>query len=732
MSKVRAVPLIPDADRAQAEEFISAIHGSLDISIHVLAIRQWQLNKKDDVKNFHMTFREGFSLWEKLNKEGYNIYVNINPTDGKGRKDKNITGYPWVYFDKDEPIDVLPNIGIELSLLVETSRKKWQGFISVDGIPNEREFRKIQAWLINKYQSDKSVVNASQMMRFPGFHHVKNWPNPLLVDGKPFMSRIHQVNPENSITNSVLAALMAADSGREKVTNIQKARKSKIKEGSRNTHLTSLAGESLNHGLTRSEIFDQLCRENDTFEEPLPEQEIENIIKSSTQWDANVPVTEIRVSEQVVARHKKNFRSIPSQKIILRWTGKYWAEDYGEFNNKIISIIKELEIKTLKETDTGEVKKRVGRLLALERTNRIESIRKACMFHPDMVDEPNDYDIDPYLLNTQNGTIDIRHGGLRDHSQDDKITKITPCGYGGDCPTWIRFQHDLAQGDQSLIDFRQMIYGLAAVGENPPQKMFIEQGPTATGKTTLQEVIKAVLGPYAKTLPVTLISGHRNKSDGPSPSFADLDGIRAVFLSEFEEDATGNASALKLLNSEETISARQLYRGNQEIKIRATFYAASNFLPKFAHDDPALKRRLQIIPSTKIVDEKDQNPNLQKELICESSGILEWMVNGYRRFNSKGLQSPSAVSKATSAYWSKMDVLRHWYEDRCVFDPESQTSTAKLYFDYRDWCREENIGFNQQLSRPEFARKLSANSKLTKTRFGNPKKRGWKGIGPKY
>lgn len=241
-------------------------------------------------------------------------------------------------------------------------------------------------------------------------------------------------------------------------------------------------------------------------------------------------------------------------------------------------------------------------------------------------------------------------------------------------------------------------------------------------------MIKAVLGPYAKTLPVTLISGSRSKSDAPSPSFADLDGVRAVFISEFDEDSTGNASALKLLNSEETVSARQLYRGNQEIKIRSTIYAATNFLPKFAHDDAALKRRIQIIPSTETVTEENQNPNLQKELIAEGPGILAWMVMGFQRFLSDGLQAPDSVQRATAIYWNKMDVLRHWYEDRCHFDPQYKTTTRELYENYIDWCKEAGIGLNKQLSGPEFSRNLARNPRLVKTRIGNQRLRGWAGI----
>src|SRR5207244_1120396 len=50
-------------------------------------------------------------------------------------------------------------------------------------------------------------------------------------------------------------------------------------------------------------------------------------------------------------------------------------------------------------------------------------------------------DVDPWLLNLTNGTLDLRTGKLREHRRADLITKIAPvaCDPTATAPTWDAF-----------------------------------------------------------------------------------------------------------------------------------------------------------------------------------------------------------------------------------------------------------------------------------------------------
>jgi hypothetical protein len=50
-------------------------------------------------------------------------------------------------------------------------------------------------------------------------------------------------------------------------------------------------------------------------------------------------------------------------------------------------------------------------------------------------------DADPWLLNVENGTLDLRSGELRDHHGEDLMTKLVPVCYvsGARAPVWEAF-----------------------------------------------------------------------------------------------------------------------------------------------------------------------------------------------------------------------------------------------------------------------------------------------------
>jgi len=54
---------------------------------------------------------------------------------------------------------------------------------------------------------------------------------------------------------------------------------------------------------------------------------------------------------------------------------------------------------------------------------------------------PEDFDKDNYLLNVQNGTIDLRTGELRPHRREDYITKVCPVNYDKNAKSeeWEKF-----------------------------------------------------------------------------------------------------------------------------------------------------------------------------------------------------------------------------------------------------------------------------------------------------
>lgn len=76
------------------------------------------------------------------------------------------------------------------------------------------------------------------------------------------------------------------------------------------------------------------------------------------------------------------------------------------------------------------------------------------------------FNTDPWLLNCENGIIDLRTGMLRPHAREELLTRIVPVAYYPDARSdrWLVFLDRIMSGDQDLLKFvpRAAGYSLTA------------------------------------------------------------------------------------------------------------------------------------------------------------------------------------------------------------------------------------------------------------------------------
>ena len=111
-----------------------------------------------------------------------------------------------------------------------------------------------------------------------------------------------------------------------------------------------------------------------------------------------------------------------------------------------------------------------------------------------------DLDSDCFALCTPEATYDLRKGmdGAHEHSPEDFITKITsvsPSHKGEEI--WQDCLNLIFQSNQELIDYVQMVCGLASIGKVYLEALIIAYGDGRNGKSTFWNVISHVLGLYS-------------------------------------------------------------------------------------------------------------------------------------------------------------------------------------------------------------------------------------------
>ena len=88
-------------------------------------------------------------------------------------------------------------------------------------------------------------------------------------------------------------------------------------------------------------------------------------------------------------------------------------------------------------------------------------------------------------------------------------------------------------GDQSLIDYVQMICGLCIVGKVYLEAMIIAYGDGRNGKSTFWNVIYKVLGSYSGNISADALTVNCKRN--VKPEMAELKGKRMIIAAELQE-----------------------------------------------------------------------------------------------------------------------------------------------------------------------------------------------------
>ncbi len=138
----------------------------------------------------------------------------------------------------------------------------------------------------------------------------------------------------------------------------------------------------------------------------------------------------------------------------------------------------------------------------------ITSILTLAKSEPGIAILPAVLDTHPWLLNCQNGTLDLRTGKLREHRHDDYLTKICPVAYdaAATCPVFEKTLSTSMGNNAGLIEFIQRAFGYSLTGSVEEQVLVLLWGTGANGKSTLVNAFLATLGPdYAMQAPDRLL-----------------------------------------------------------------------------------------------------------------------------------------------------------------------------------------------------------------------------------
>jgi putative DNA primase/helicase len=425
--------------------------------------------------------------------------------------------------------------------------------------------------------------------------------------------------------------------------------------------------------------------------------------------------TDLRNAERLIERHGQDLRYVATWGKWMAWDGRRWrVDDTGAVARAAAETVRAMVAEALegvtplrRELDEataapdGEDKDRrinVARrkLASAERlfqwavssqnASRLRAMLEVARSFAAVAVTHDRLDADPWLLNVENGAIDLRTGKLREHRREDLCTKLAPVVYDAkaSAPTWEAFLARAMGGSVELVDYLARLIGYALTGKVHEHIVGFMFGGGANGKSTCLGAVHAMLGDYASPAPRGLL--FRRHGERHETEYATLHGRRFVTCSEIEEGQAFDEALVKDLSGGDPISCRRMREDHWTFLPTHKLFLAGNHKPAVRGDDEGIWRRIRLVPWTVTIPEQERDREMLDKLRLELPGILAWAVRGCLAWQAQGLDAPTTVLEATAAYRQENDALGEFFRLYVVFEAGATVARKALRQSYQSFC----------------------------------------------
>jgi putative DNA primase/helicase len=398
-----------------------------------------------------------------------------------------------------------------------------------------------------------------------------------------------------------------------------------------------------------------------------------------TEADLSPEFSDDALALEFTERHKHELRYVAKWGSWLHWDGTWWRfEDTLKTFDLARAVARDFA-NACKDSDDKP------KIASAKTVAAIERLARADRRHAATVEQ---WDTDPWLLNTPAGIVDLRNGSISPHDARSYMTKITAVVPGGECPLWMSFLDRVTAGDRKLQGYLQRVAGYVLTGSAREHALFFFHGTGANGKGVFLNTLTAILADYAAVAPMeTFIAtkGERHPTD-----LAGLRGARLVTAQETERGRRWAESKIKALTGGDPITARFMRQDFFTYAPAFKLVIAGNHKPGLSGVDEAIRRRLHLVPFIVTIPAEERDKDLPDKLRSEWPGILLWAIDGCRGWLENGLNPPAAVQAATDSYLSEEDTLARWIEESCMIGKQRWGIGGKLWASWKAWAEANN------------------------------------------
>ncbi|MCX5115515.1 phage/plasmid primase, P4 family [Streptomyces sp. NBC_00378] len=359
-----------------------------------------------------------------------------------------------------------------------------------------------------------------------------------------------------------------------------------------------------------------------------------------------------------------------------------------------------------------------------ESASGLEGIAKIASALAPMSTASKQLDADPHLFNTPSGTVNLLTGDITDCDRGDLITKVAGAGldddehdqeHDGGAAEWEAFLERILP-DEEVRAFVRRLFGYAMLGEVREHVMPIFTGTGANGKGTLRDALMATFGDYAIEVDPSILMESKHERHGAFKMR--LRGARLTFCSETEKGRRFAEANMKRLVGGDPIEANLMHKNPIQFLPSHTLIMLTNHLPTVSGDDPAVWRRILVVPFDVVIPPEERDGGLPDRLKKAAPAILQWVYDGWLDYQEQGLNPPEVVKVRTAEYQASSDVLGRFLDERTMATPHGRVRARDLFNAWTTWCHASG---EQPTTEKAFAESLAQRGYASKKSTGGIK-----------
>lgn len=415
-----------------------------------------------------------------------------------------------------------------------------------------------------------------------------------------------------------------------------------------------------------------------------------------------VNVLKLRDKSQPVEIHRKQMRfaqrfaNAYADKFLFahggewsEWTSTCWQECVDGAHVRATEALLKAAYAELGSLGKDDLKDLLSDIMVCSSAAGVRGILDlAKNFHPIAVPIGH-LDANPYLFNTQSGTLNLATGLLQQHMPKDYITKSAAGAFDPSATSevWDAFLERVLP-DVEVRSFVQRLIGYSLLGVVREHVMPIFIGVGANGKGTLRDAVMSAFGDYALEVDPEILM--ESKHARHLTFLMELRGRRLVFCSETEKGRKFAESTMKRLVGGDPIQANRMHRDPITFIPSHTLIMMTNHLPEVSGDDQAVWRRILVVPFDVVIPEAERDEQLPERLKEKDvrSAVLAWAYQGFLDYQQRGLDAPEAVKVRTNEYQAESDPIGRFLRERTRPVIGAGVVATVLWEHWQVWCDE--------------------------------------------